>query len=499
MNVHPFLVNLPMKFTKKNYNTQHYIMKSIVKNVLALIAFGAALVGFSSCSGEDNRNLIEHVPSDALIVAKFNLRNLALQSGCDVKADGSIELSKDVETLFEHSDVASQTLVNILAINAPYIDSEAMMWFKPGTKDGGIVLFDIKDREGLAKSLADFSVAHTTLSGFSVYAYPECSVLTKGEIGWIARQADAVIEIEKKSDRHFAAFEPVKDFFENESHDIEIAINYNNNVRSDLQYITGFADFKTGGAYAELMFMDAEGNIYQFDDAISTVDRRLLKYIPTKTEALIALGKVNDWDKIFEVVENNAPENLLNEYGPYFAVAKNYLSMIDGTTLFAVAPVAGAQALKQFSLSTWQALMMVHLPAEEIESTISMLKQLLELQGIESRPTSDTNWQFIYEGEKVNFGTVDGYLYVANYDVLNAGNSEFANSYESKQAAFELMIPYGSETMKALNLPWGLDFNIFLSKKHLKTIVRLPGGNGPVLKEIISSMVNSGAVSVVND
>lgn len=475
-------------------------MKSFFKSSLGVAAVCMAMICLASCSSKQSeRELFECIPADARMVALVNFRNLALQSGCDVQADGNIQLSEDVEALFEGSDVATQSLVNILSLVSPCIDDEKIIWF--ASSDGSpIVLFRITDEASAQKKLSDYATASTSAEGYNVYAFPECVVLTDGTIGKIARTAQIVLNLDDNwNGDFFTEHAPVSKIFKSESHDLELILNNAENTRSELQYVTGFADFKTGGAYAEFQFMDEDGKVYEFSNDISTVDRRLLKYIPVKTEALVAVGKVKDWDKVFSVLENNSPKEFASQYGPYVQMAKSYLNMVDGTILFAVAPIAGEQALRHFSLETWQMLFMAHLPEEEIKSTLDMLHSLMELQGVESRQTSDTNWEISYQGQPVNYGTVDGYIYFANYDVMNAGNIEFANSYEAKQAAFELLIPYNSETMKALHFPWGVDLNIFLSKKNVRVTLRLPGGTGPVLKELISSMVNTGAMHVVND
>lgn len=437
------------------------------------------------CGKSETSRALHHVPSDAKSVTIVNVKNLALQSGCNINAQGQIELTPEAVEMLDRSDMATQTVAGILCSNAPYINIEEVVWYVPENSSKPIVVFEIKDAGKFESSLARLSIASINVDKFTVYSFPECVVAVKGNFGWIGRTAAEIIVNENNiGENHFASFKPVKEFFENDSHDIEFVFNNADNTHAELEYILAFGTFRNSGMFFEFHFIDAEGNNFRFDN-VHDVDRNLLQFIPTQTQILLALGRVDDWTEIFKTLETNLPMHSFGDYNMYYQLAKDYISSINGTTLLAGAPVAGAQAMKNFSLETWQVLFMTHFPQDNTNAIIDLAKGFLSSQKIPCHEVSPGVYQSRLYNDDVMFGCVDGYTFLSNYDILVAGNTDMATAYEGKKGVIELMIPFGSETMKAYNLPWGVDFTISLSTTNVMVTLRLPGSNGPLLKELI--------------
>lgn len=460
------------------------IRKSTTKSVISSLLLAFVLW---ACSGNDTASLLEKIPANAKCVTIVNLKNIVIQSGCKIEQDGQITLTPQLESFLEKGDVATNTLFQIISKTASFINTEKMAWFVPNNYNGAVLIFDINNKDQLNQYLSSSSVVSTSQAGYSIYAFPECVVLTKGNSGWIARDANTVIEIQNSiGKKHFAAFSPVREFLENDPHDIETVINNSENTASELQYILGLANFKSSGIFAEFSFMDAEGKIYRFSNNIHEVERDLLKYVPSQTQILFAFGKIDDWDKIFNAIENENLENIANKYALYYHIAKDYLRKINGTTLLALAPFAGSQSLLNLSPETWQILFMSHLSQEDTDEILSTARMFVGYQfGMTEEDDNNNNYKLKLGNYEITFGEIEDYIFASNYDILEGGNTNMAPAYESKRAVAQLTIPYGSETMKALELPWGVDFNISLNGTNVMFVLRLPGANGPVLANLI--------------
>lgn len=448
---------------------------------------------FYSCSTNDKSSILEHIPAEAKNIFLVNFKNVLLQSGGDITSDGELILSESAKSLLHGNDEPTGALVDFICKNARFIDVENMFWYKMTESSAIINIFKIKDYAKLKENLLLSGFVGEEADGYLIYDMGSCQMALNKSFGWISRDLEQAIAIEKKiGHSHIASFDPVKEFLENNMHDIQFVVNLKDKTSEGIHYMLGFASFKNTGLFAEISLMDNEGKIYQFRNNIHEVDRNLLKYIPGQTQLLFAIGKVDDWSILFEEVEKFIPKNLFSVYQLYYQVAKEYIAQIDGTTLFAGAPIAGRQALRQFSLDTWQVLVMSHFPQEITDELIQTVINFLSMQNTAVKEVSEGIYQTKLQGTEVMFGNVNGYLFFSNYDILEGGNTDLATAYESKRAVAEFLIPNGSETMKACELPWGLDLNLSLNADNGMVVLRLPGANGPVLKELVDFAAQSG-------
>lgn len=455
--------------------------------VTVIIAFAVILFN-AGCSKDERSSLLEHAPLDAQNVMLLNIKNIVLQSGGDISPDGRLLPTDDFVSLLVSHDEASQALIDVLCTTAPFIDCENLMRYQPaGNEANAVIVFEITDATKLKDALSKIADGKESVHGYDIFTMNQCAVAIKKEKGWISRDIQEAMEIENSIDNNsYASYEPLREFFDYDSHDVEIVFNNIDNNRTPIQYTTLIGSVKNNGIYVDMQFMDKEGNYFSFKDYIHAVDRDLVSYMPSQTQALFAIGDVDDWSKIFVGIENLLPPDIVSPYMLYFALAKEYISQIDGTTLVAFAPIAGRQSLKMQYLNTWEVLVMSHFKPEKTDEIISMAINFLQLQGFKVDEMSKGIYRTQFNGNELMFGTVNGYIFASNYNIFTqGGNTTIGQYYEGKRAMAELLIPYGSETMKAYDLPWGLDVNVYLTSASLSWVLRLPGSNGPVLKDIV--------------
>lgn len=457
-----------------------------LKTALSSVLCAVIILCLQSCGGGKS-GILEHIPVDSYSVMSINVKDIILQSGGNLEGSGALTPN---DALYELLDETSQNadFLRLICTLAPYIEIENVFRYEYTEGSGFTYIMKVTDKEGFVTLMDRNESKKREISGYKEYNLDFVNLLLKDNFLWATSDTDGLIAINKKiGSDHFAGFEPLRTFFETEDHDIEFVIQRNIVHDTDYKYLLGLASFKTSGIFAEFSLMNDQGQMYQFRNSVHEVDRELLQYIPSQTQILFALGKVDDWDSFFKSVDNLLPETLA-PYMFYYGLTKEYITKIDGTTLIALAPVAGSQSLKKMNLQTWQVLAMTHLPQNESDEILSMVNSFLELQGIAYKETEQGIFTANLMGVHMMYGRKDGYLFFSNYDILDGGNTSMATAYESKRIVAELLIPHNSETMKALNLPWGVDLNLAVNTTNSMIVLKLPGANGPLLKDIVNEL-----------
>lgn len=436
-----------------------------------------------SCSTNERSSLLEHVPDSTNALYVFNIKNIILQSGGDMLSSGELRPNPSLMSFFDEDPVNS-ALFNFLCETAPFIDVENVFRYESNQDSGEIIMVSVKDTQPYLNYLKQISGNPVKDRGFNLFNFNEFYVVEKNNISWITRDYNYIINIEKKLGKNtFASFSPIREFIETEPHDIEMILKNDN---SDYRFITGIMTFKKTGIYSQFSLMNEEGELFTLSDKIHEVQRELLKFIPSQTQVLFAIGTVENWQYIFDTFGSIFNKSYFYPYVFYYQIAKDYISKIDGTTMLALAPVAGRQALKNVSLDTWQILFLTHFPQDVTNEIIEMALNFFEMQGNRCTELSKGIYNVNLNHSQLMFGTQNGYIFISNYDIFDGGNTDLATAYEAKRVVAEVLIPYGSETMKAFDLPWGVDFNISLNATTAQIVLKLPGSNGVVLKDLVN-------------
>lgn len=451
----------------------------------------------TGCKSDEESTLLEHVPCDAKSMVTVNFKNILLQSGGDIEASGKFGIPESWSALMQNSGNASMALVEMICEEAPYIDTEKIIWYSVKDMSKPSVMFYITDLDKFRSDIASGAETEKKIGKYSIFAMKEFDVVVTDHIGWITADAEYTINMDKDiKDNHLASFDPIRVYLERDDHDIEFVINSSADWNDSISYVLGYTSFKNTGIITELSFMNADGEIYRFNNNIHEVERNLLSYVPNQTQLLFAIGPVENWNPLFNALDKFMPTNEFNTYALYYQIAKEYISRIDKTTMIALAPIAGRQALKNFSLDTWQVLFMSHLPQEQTDDLISLAKTFVISQSMPLKEISPDIYATRLNGVEVLFGEIDGYIFFSNYDLMEGGNTDLATAYESKRAVAQFLVPYESETMNAYNLPWGIDFNISLNSSNLMFVLRLPGSNGTVLSNLLDYFASAGSLGV---
>lgn len=450
-----------------------------ILSLLALVSFG--------CSKRSDK-LMEQIPADATTVAIVNLDSISIKAGCEFDSAGAIVLSPALRLLEEYEDEATRSLISVILANADYINTIDLVSFVRSADKRPIVLFEVFDKEKLDRSLADRARSISEKEGYNIFTYPGCSIMTKGKFGWISSDADAVIDaVESLESGNVTGNKYVREFLDR-PHDINMIVRNTKCEGSPFEYALFIGECKSGGIFAQCSFMDSEGEIFSFRPYINDVDMNLLSFIPPKTQLLIAFGEVVSWPEILEYIDSGSSGPMLQDYLAYFNLFSDFLTLIDGTTLLAVAPVDGTPVIGEISLDSWQALLLTRMSDMDPEKILSSGEKFFDSLDIKIVKTDTGTYKINFMGLDMIFGAVNGNLYVANYNILDGGNEEIMPEYEGKKFVFNISIPKGSETADLLDLPWGINFNISLHHNNIQMVLRLPGAEKPVLQEVIDRL-----------
>lgn len=456
----------------------------MTRNNIHVFLIFLASICFFSCSNKQ-KSILEKIPADVSAVAIMNIDSISLKAGCHFDENGAIVLPQTLAQLQEYEDIAARSITDIILTNADYINTVSLVCYVREANNKPVILFEILDTKALEESLTSNAKETGTLDGYITYTYPGCIAMTKDGMGYISTEATVILDVEKQLEEgNITENSHIKDFLL-KPHDVNIVFRNPAYENEALEYTLGIIECKTGGMFFQCSFMDKEGNIFSFRPYIHDVDRKLLSFIPSKTQLLVAFGEVVAWPEITEYIEEKSGNLIPQDYKTYFNVFSNFLTLIDGTTLLALAPIDGVKAVEDLSLNSWQALLMTHMSNMDTEKILQIGQSLFNSLGIRTLESDSTTYQLDFKGLGLTFGDIYGNLYASNYNILDGGNQEMMPEYEGKKFVLSISIPQDSETAESLKIPWGINFNLAIHHNNIQMVLRLPGATKPVLQEII--------------
>lgn len=459
-------------------------MKSIksFRLILPMVVFVLAAM-VSSCD-KSERGLLDTVPDSAQAIATVDFDELLKNAGCQVK-DGKYELTPQLTSLLGNSDARS--FAEWLSRFSKVVDlNHVVIYMMDKTTTIGTV--SVTDLDGLESALTHYDLHKVDgREGYDIYEGEDGSVaMLKDGQAWFARKADYVIKSVKKAEKDpLASLVGVKEFLLTE-HPLNFAYRYSG---ISFNWVCGSVALNDNIMGMTIKGMDDDGKLLEFDPLFDAVNTDFLRYTPGNTQLAAAFSVKADvpWDQALAILKAH-PGLSMSQKG-MLEMVFSQLKKIDGTVALTAAPAAGAPALANFSLSTWDLMLMAHMPQNEVNANVSQLVATARQFGItvdEENGVYHANLSRLDPSlGDVYVGNVDGYFAVSTRPFDSNSNNSLTQVFQGRGGAVALDIPYGSETMKAFGLPYGLSVTLQLEKKSVEMRARFNGTNGSFLSSLI--------------
>lgn len=458
-------------------------MKSI-KPLRLILPMAAILIALVSSCDKRERCLLDTVPDSAQAVATADFDKLMKNAGCQVK-NGKYELTPQLTSFLGDSE--ARTFAKWLNCISKAADLNHVVVYMTD-RDTPIGTVSITDNDTFETALTghDFHKADSR-DGYDIYECPdEAVVMLKDGQAWFAHRADDVIKSVKKADKDpLSALDGVKEFLLTD-HPLNVAYRCS---MMPFDWVCGSVALNDNIIELTLKGMDDDGKPFEFDRLFDAVDTDFLRYAPGNTLLTAAFATKADplWNQALAILKAD-PGLSMSQKGMLEMVCSQ-LKKIDGTVAIAAAPAAGAPALADVSLSTWDLMLMVHMPHDEVSSNVSGLVATASRFGMtidEENGVYHANLSRLDPSlGDIYVGNVDGYLAVSTRPLDENSDDSLIPVFQGSCGAVALDIPYGSETMKAFGLPCGLSVTLRLESESAEIRARLNGTNSSFLSSLI--------------
>lgn len=450
--------------------------------ILPMVAIILAAV-VSGCN-KSERSLLDTVPDSAQAIAAADFDKLLKNAGCQVK-DGKYELTPELTSIMGESDAHS--FAEWLSRFSKVVDLNHVVVYMID-KATSIGTVSVTDPDGLETALTHYDLLKSDgRDGYDIYEGPHGSVvMVKDGQAWFARKAEDVIKSVKRAEKDpLASLVGVKEFLLSD-HPLNFAYRYSG---ISLDWICGSLSLNDNIMGLSVKGMDDDGKLLEFDPLFDTVNTDFLRYTTGNTQLAAAFSVKDDvpWDQALAILKAH-PALSMSQKGMLEMIISQ-LKKIDGTVAFAAAPAAGAPALASLSLSTWDLMLMAHMPQDEVNSNVSRLVATARQFGITVREENGVYHANLSRLDPslgdVYVGNIDGYFALSTRPFDSNSNNSLTQVFQGHGGAAALDIPYGSETMKAFNLPYGLSVTMQIESESVEIRARFNGTNGSFLSSLI--------------
>ena len=464
----------------------------VLGTVAAIIAVTSFSFLFSSCSKEDD-NLLDNVPYNSKVIATVNLDLILKNAGCQFR-DGTILLSNDLAVLRDRYFQDRSTAVNMVLLTASTVDLKKVVIYQLDNLDP-VLTFRIKNKDIFTALATGAAGKMESIGKFDVFELEKCVIMTSGNIGWLS---SSVTNIEKslapnKGKKH-EGFNNAKNIIDSSDKAVAMAINLHQSIDAApdngvVQYfkntwVIGEVNLADNILGLSFKAIDRGGEALDISPYIGEIDPDFLRYTPDNTQLLFTIGSVNGIDELYTKIRTALSPEVRESIDRFLP----YIKEIDGTTSVAVNPVATGSSLTDFSLDTWDATIMTHLPQHSVDGIVTMIGHLGTLTG--QAPSDDEQPSFTIGDKEVFYGNYDGYLAFSTRPISADYNNSFTTVVLGSRALLMLDIPYKSETMKAFDLPFGFYMSLRLENTSLNGRLKFNGTNAPFLSALASAMVS---------
>lgn len=180
-------------------------------------------------------------------------------------------------------------------------------------------------------------------------------------------------------------------------------------------------------------------------EGVTDIDSKVLRYLPANSlyAGAVGLSDEFDWSGIFDMA--SAAVGATPTDRAQMGMALPYLQGIDGTIAIGVGLAEGEtfdHAASRFDIKSWQGIIMVHMKKQIADEIIKSVTAMVPQAGMTLTDAGNGLYLVNIEGVDVYFGTVDGYLTVANYKPQPVtGSSATADRLKGGEGCFYFEVP----------------------------------------------------------
>lgn len=453
-----------------------------MKKISTLLLSVLALLMITTGCSKDEDTLLRTVPESASLIAKIDAEQILKNAGFQVK-DGKYVMSAEFEKTLPAGD--KKELEALLGV-ARTIDAHSIVVFE--YKNARFFTFAITDESKFVQFFENQGAKQSQLCDFDVLeiGQNDCIAMRDGQGWYSSRQGiDKLADILKEAKKQpLADVNGVREWLEKDG-----AFNFAYSLAPiSSNWVVGNTVLKDNVLSFSVSSVDKGGKPMDTSKMLEPINSAVLGYLPGNTQLAVALGlsKGFPWGDVKTAV---APFVGYQALG-FLELAMSQMSMIDGTVALAVSPAAGAPALADISLKTWDITLLVHQTQEGVNSNIQSLLDMASQMGQRVERVGDLYHATLsgldpdLNGLDVWIGNVDGYLAISTREITAANNNALAPTMEGKPFSLYLDIPYQSETMKAFGLPYGFNLTLQLSDNVLEGKARFNGSNSAFLSTL---------------
>lgn len=470
--------------------------KSICGRLSFLAMFVIVMLSVS-CGGV-SQGLLDSVPASTPMVASIDMEALLKQSGCRLDADTMVLTPELTELLADKRTNVLPTPVELLSKLHGAVDISHVLLFSIDSRGhDNLFMATISDLAMFENRIAGIGKMTEETDELSVYSVGDWSMAVSDTRIWLgAKSPSQLIEavnplLSLKADASMARLVGIADYLSGEAA-LKVAVHPSAiNPMASGSHTSAWScvsmKIENSVIGLDLKMMESDGKPLLLASGMQELDSDFLRYVPQSYVFAIAAGFTPEfkWQEIIGAVSLlMGPSN-----SSYISVIAPVLSKIDGTVAVAAGPAAGAPAVANIGLDTWDILVMVHLPQNDVDNALSMLKSYASLGGLKMTTEGNVTVATLPDGTKIYAGNVDGYLAVSNREFDANGANSMTDVFLSKQAAMSLSIPAGSEIVKAFDLPCGFEFTVQMSAYNVHARISLNGSDRRVLPTLMELAV----------
>ncbi|MDE7443242.1 MAG: hypothetical protein K2M65_03680 [Muribaculaceae bacterium] len=452
------------------------------------------LILLSTSCGGVSQGLLDSVPASSPMVASIDVDAIFKQAGCRLDGD-SVILTPELTKLFYDNRTATLPVpMRLFARLHGAVDmSRVVMFSVDKTGHDNLFVADITDPAEFEQRILTMAQPADGTEELTLYTVGDWSVAVADTRLWLGPVSSArLIEyitplLTLKAGENVSRYVGISDFLGGPGA-LKLAVQpgvvsplASNDQTSAWSCVTVKVENWVVGL--DFRLMESDGKLVSLTSGMQELDTDFLRYVPQSYVFAAAAGFTSDfkWKELLGMVSLViGPTN-----SSYMSFIAPVLSKVDGTVAFAAGPAAGAPAVANLGLDTWDLLMMVHMPQADVDNALSMLKSYSALGGLETETDDNVMVVTLPDGSKIYAGNVDGYLAVSNREFEADGTNSMTDVFLSKQAAMSLSVPAGSEIVKAFNLPCGFDLNMQMSDDDMHMRLSLNGSDRRVLQTVL--------------
>lgn len=443
----------------------------------------ASLTLLWSCG--ETKELMEEIPASATFVAKFDLSQLAVNSGCAFDHD-KIILNDDLNQIFERINAGSA--VQLVADLAPHITADEVFAFGQ-TGESAWFITKTTAKDAAEKVLTEKVGQPSKKDSFTLFQSDDFGrFYLKDDLIWwqpslAINESPAIIREAIDKSGNIGAIPGTGDFLRKDG-EIMFAFSF------DSQWYCSEINFDGPRMKSDLTRIDENGTVQKYDK-LRKIDTGFLNFVPRNALAVAAVGLTPefDWKSLAPAVGmiGGWQANLAFEF--ILPILKN----IDGTVALALA-MPEDSSFENFdddsSFENMQFVLLAAMKEANAVATIDKVRSLLNQYFVPYKSESSTKLTVNFNGITATMAYEKGFLVLANCQPQIGGNDS-GKFFSGKE--FAAIANLSSDDLTALYgypIPFGVDSFMSFDGEKMEQTLTLTGVESLFIPTLLKVIAN---------